>query len=40
MLFLVRQMNAFDTNIYVVVQIYPWFKFYLPVVLGYGNEGK
>ena len=21
----------------VVVQIYPWFKFYLPFVLGYGN---
>ena len=22
-------------DVYVVVQIYPWFKFYLPIVLGY-----
>ena len=21
----------------VVAQIYPWFKFYLPIVIGYGN---
>ena len=23
--------------VFVVVQIYPWFKFYLPAVLGYSN---
>ena len=21
----------------VVVEIYPWFKFYFPIIVGYGN---
>ena len=32
---------AIDDNIYVVVQFYPWFKFYFPLFLGmviYDNE--
>ena len=26
-----------QVTVYIVVQIYPWFKFYLPIVLGYGD---
>ena len=34
-------LNHYKVNIYVVVQFYPWFKFYFPLYLGmviYDNE--
>ena len=35
--------KIFHTNVHVVVQFYPWFKFYFPLFLGmvmYDNEFK
>ena len=29
-----RHSNSFSNNSYVVVQFYPWFKFYFPLLLG------